>query len=879
MKWPGLNAPARLRLLHPKYPEVFCTLSSKNRTVGWFDQSHMPWKYYAECRTSHECTRRFLEKKEGGGGKLDRKRRQDGALEGRQAKKPKLSFVHMYTPSTYPAQGAYMPSQEPTNPPHDPNAPCYLTQRHHFHNFYSSAEQPQTQPDEHTRTFLQAYHYTSYSMFNCRLPPAPKTAPSTPRFSQPRPSSRSSADRPYIAQPQAVPIRDLIDTRGLLDTFGDASTPSPSTSRPRTRPPSPGTRSRPPSSARTRPPSSARTRPPSARTSTPSPDPRTSSCSMSATGASTLNRTSSLCKPSSPTRASQNPSLSEARAPDTEKPTPDTEKPAPDSDAYFETSVIRSESSISPHSGAYTQVCASSTTGETVSASEPAILSASPAPLASPPLHASPALRASSAPRASPAPGASPTPGASPAPLASPAPHASPPLHASFVATTEERHRSPIIADDLDLRVVLEDALDWIQSLRIPTPEITTCRMQDTILRKAMETQSPGSMSTISSSGSTLTMSEFFCSTLTPSGVTSFGSASSSEMICDQLSPRSVVSGALPVYKTPQQILDDYSEHGQREYSGREKYEDHQQQQHLSSYASFGERFPVDGRSVGHGLEETMEASGIPSVTIDKADAHVTKAHPPNTAGEYASWIPSPVIWESSNDRQVWDTIGVRRTRDSCDEVSSGPPGANVGVPGAHVGVPGAYVADAHLPNAADAHASWAPSPVIWDFGNGRQVWDSNGGRRMRESDHGRQSTAHSKEYHLPGAPVAHFDPSSFVQLQPTSFRDNLKAHLYRQQASYERQTQQPLTPTFPDDVQMHPPRALSLPAPQLYLPYGYGRHWAASMAQTVPRLPRANSTSSQAISASSQAISASSQVIPPSLYPYVKDAAAVGAL
>ncbi|KAL1729322.1 hypothetical protein EV714DRAFT_273755 [Schizophyllum commune] len=237
--WPGLQIRATERLAHPSFPELFLTISAKNRTVGWFDETHAPPRMYAGCRTAHECTLRFLQEKEE---RVPAKRRRSGAQDDSAAKRNKSSFVHTFHALDH--QGS--PSYSPYHPTASFYQSTYCAQTHQSHSFDGATpcRQPLMQLYPHQTSSIvefsppeRARHVTCgpappdsfNSAFSHREMDegdksyAPTNVPAFDTF----PSPLSFNKRLKIAQPQAVVIRDLMATHQLLNAFGASTAPSP----------------------------------------------------------------------------------------------------------------------------------------------------------------------------------------------------------------------------------------------------------------------------------------------------------------------------------------------------------------------------------------------------------------------------------------------------------------------------------------------------------------------------------------------------------------------------------------------------------------------------------------------------------------------------
>ncbi|KAI4527138.1 hypothetical protein K525DRAFT_187404 [Schizophyllum commune Loenen D] len=242
--WPGLHIRATGRLAHPSFSELLLTISAKNRTVGWFDETHAPPRMYAGCRTSHECTLRFLQEKEE---RAPAKRRRSGGQDDLTAKRAKSSFVHTFHPSAH--QG--LPSYPPIYPPTHTFDSVYYAQRHNSHSFDGSGEKAAL----YRQPLGQLYPYQEPLAVHAELGPlecdrhatcGPASTGSFGSFScygrddedkshasadvttlDTFPSPFSSNKRLRIAQPQAVVIRDLMATHQLLNAFGASTAPSP----------------------------------------------------------------------------------------------------------------------------------------------------------------------------------------------------------------------------------------------------------------------------------------------------------------------------------------------------------------------------------------------------------------------------------------------------------------------------------------------------------------------------------------------------------------------------------------------------------------------------------------------------------------------------
>ncbi|KAI5884894.1 uncharacterized protein SCHCODRAFT_02594815 [Schizophyllum commune H4-8] len=235
--WPGLHIRAKDKLAHPSFPALFLTISAKNRTVGWFDETHAPPRMYAGCKTSHECTMRFLREREE---RVPAKRRRSGEQDDSAAKRNKASFVH-----TFHSQQV-LPPYAPIYPPVELYESAYYAQTHHSHSFdeavpfrrplmqlyphqKSTAIQAQLDTLDHDRhaicvpaplgSFDAAF---SYRGMNDKSHASTNVAALNPSLS---PLSFNNCLK--IAQPQAVVIRDLMATHQLLNAFGTSSTPSP----------------------------------------------------------------------------------------------------------------------------------------------------------------------------------------------------------------------------------------------------------------------------------------------------------------------------------------------------------------------------------------------------------------------------------------------------------------------------------------------------------------------------------------------------------------------------------------------------------------------------------------------------------------------------
>ncbi|KAL1702947.1 hypothetical protein EV121DRAFT_209033 [Schizophyllum commune] len=237
--WPGLHIRATERLAHPTFLELFLTISAKNRTVGWFDETHAPPRMYAGCKSSHECTLRFLQEKEE---RVPAKRRRSGDQDDPAAKRNRSSFVHTF--HTYDHQG--LPSYSPYHPTAPSYDSAYYAQNLQSHSFDGAAacRQPLMQLYPHQTSSIvefsppeRARHVTCgpappdsfNSAFSHREMDegdksyAPTNVPAFDNF----PFPLSFNKRLKIAQPQAVVIRDLMATHQLLNAFGASTAPSP----------------------------------------------------------------------------------------------------------------------------------------------------------------------------------------------------------------------------------------------------------------------------------------------------------------------------------------------------------------------------------------------------------------------------------------------------------------------------------------------------------------------------------------------------------------------------------------------------------------------------------------------------------------------------
>ncbi|KAL1718531.1 hypothetical protein EV715DRAFT_200931 [Schizophyllum commune] len=238
-EWPGLQIRATGRLAHPSFPELFLTISAKNRTVGWFDETHAPPRMYAGCKSSHECTLRFLQEKEE---RVPAKRRRSGDQDDPAAKRNRSSFVHTF--HTYDHQG--LPSYSPYHPTAPSYDSAYYAQNLQSHSFDGAAacRQPLMQLYPHQTSSIvelsppeRARHVTCgpappdsfNSAFSHReMDEGDKSyAPTNVASFDTLPSLLSSNRRLIIAQPQAVVIRDLMATHQLLNAFGPSTAPSP----------------------------------------------------------------------------------------------------------------------------------------------------------------------------------------------------------------------------------------------------------------------------------------------------------------------------------------------------------------------------------------------------------------------------------------------------------------------------------------------------------------------------------------------------------------------------------------------------------------------------------------------------------------------------
>ena len=155
--WPGLQIRAMERLAHPTFLELFLTISAKNRTVGWFDETHAAPRMYGEsiglgdlgggalayidhlandglrlagCKTSHECTLRFLQEKEE---RVPAKRRRSNEQDDPTEKRSKSSFVH-----TFHSQQV-LPPYAPIYPPAHTYDSVSYAQTHYCHSFDGAA--------------------------------------------------------------------------------------------------------------------------------------------------------------------------------------------------------------------------------------------------------------------------------------------------------------------------------------------------------------------------------------------------------------------------------------------------------------------------------------------------------------------------------------------------------------------------------------------------------------------------------------------------------------------------------------------------------------------------------------------------------------------
>ncbi|KAL1741255.1 hypothetical protein HDZ31DRAFT_45831 [Schizophyllum fasciatum] len=224
-RWPGLSARGKARLFHPVHPEVFCTISAKNGTVGWFDGTHSPSKAYADCMTSHECTLRLMERKES---RLSIPRRQITELDRGTPQTSKLTFVHTFHPSTVPPLPTYiLPDtlQPEAIDTIDSSCPPQLVmQRRRLptsRNLSERAASIQLDVDQYPSGLPATRPDHFYMPVDYGRTSSAMASDATSRIpaDHARAAPSSSGGILDIAQPQAVVTRDLMYPRGLLDTF------------------------------------------------------------------------------------------------------------------------------------------------------------------------------------------------------------------------------------------------------------------------------------------------------------------------------------------------------------------------------------------------------------------------------------------------------------------------------------------------------------------------------------------------------------------------------------------------------------------------------------------------------------------------------------